>query len=471
MPYLNREDTKTECWDLWKNRMRILIVEDETAARYGMVKCLRGPGREISEAENGEDALTQIRQQSPDLVFLDLNIPVRDGVSILQELASDASAPKPEIIVVTANDSVSHAVQCIRLGAADFVTKPFEVDHLRALARRSEERVQLQHRVWELQTQLEGSAGYGRILGASRPMQRLFDQISRAARVNLPVLIRGESGTGKELVAQELHARSPRSAGPFIAVNTAAIAESLVESELFGHVKGAFTGAERPREGVFRQADGGTLFLDEIGDMPLNVQTRLLRVLQEGVVQPVGTEELIRVDVRVISATHQGLEQAIADKLFRQDLYFRLRGIELAIPPLRARREDILPLAMEFLGPDSSFSNQAVTALVNHLWPGNVRELKQRVQSAAAMAESSCISVADLGLVPDAEQVQTDAFESYYDLPLTEARHLLVENFERAAISRALSAQNGNVSAAARSLGVHRQSLQQKMKQLGMTSE
>ncbi|MGN6544270.1 MAG: sigma-54-dependent transcriptional regulator, partial [Aureliella sp.] len=321
--------------------MRILIVEDEAAARYGMVKCLRAAGRELLEADNGEEALAMIQQQTPDLVFLDLNIPLRDGVNILEQLARDPSAHKPEIIVVTANDSISHAVQCIRLGAADFVTKPFEVDHLRALARRSEERVRLQQRVWELQNQLEGSAGFGAILGSSRVMQRLFGQISRAARVQLPVLIHGESGTGKELVAQELHARSTRSSGPFIAVNTAAIAESLVESELFGHVKGAFTGAERPREGVFRQADGGTLFLDEIGDMPLNVQTRLLRVLQEGLVQPVGSEETIRVDVRVISATHQDLEQAIADKLFRQDLYFRLRGIELSIPPLRARREDI----------------------------------------------------------------------------------------------------------------------------------
>lgn len=451
--------------------MRILIVEDEAAARYGMVKCLRAPGREILEADNGEEALTKIQQQMPDLVFLDLNIPGRDGVSLLQELAHDASAHQPEIIVVTANDSISHAVQCIRLGAADFLTKPFDVDHLRSLARRSEQRVQLQQRVWELQTQLEGTAGYGSLLGSSRPMQRLFGQISRAAPAALPVLIRGESGTGKELVAQELHARSARATGPFIAVNTAAIAESLVESELFGHVKGAFTGAERAREGVFRQADGGTLFLDEIGDMPLNVQTRLLRVLQEGLIQPVGSEETIRVDVRVISATHQDLEQAIAGKLFRQDLYFRLRGIELAIPPLRARREDILPLAMEFLGPEKSFSSQATAALVNHLWPGNVRELKQRVQSAAAMAESNCISVGDLGLVPETELEQADGFESYYDLPLTEARNLLIENFERAAISRALSTQNGNISAAARQLGVHRQSLQQKMKQLGMNAE
>ncbi|MCC6512025.1 MAG: sigma-54-dependent Fis family transcriptional regulator, partial [Pirellulaceae bacterium] len=332
---------------------------------------------------------------------------------------------------------------------------------------------QLQRQVLELQDRLENGAACGALLGTSRPMQTLFGQIARAARVSLPVLIRGESGTGKELVARELHERSGRANKAFIAVNTAAIAESLVESELFGHVKGAFTGAERAREGVFRQADGGTLFLDEIGDMPLNVQTRLLRVLQEGIVQPVGTEETIAVDVRVISATHQDLEQAISEKLFRQDLYFRLRGIELNIVPLRSRREDILPLAIEFLGPGFTLSSDAASALVNHLWPGNVRELKQCVLSAAAMAETDCITARDLGLSGQVQDAAPCApagfFDDYFDLPLTEARDLLTTNFERAAIVRALELEAGNISAAARRLNVHRQSLQQKIKQLGLS--
>ncbi|MEJ7594547.1 MAG: sigma-54 dependent transcriptional regulator, partial [Planctomycetaceae bacterium] len=281
--------------------MKLLIVDDEHAARYGMAKALRAHGRTILEAANGIEAIAVIRDQAPDLVLLDLNMPQRDGLSVLTELQTLNLPSRPEIIVITATDTVEMAVRCIHCGASDFLSKPYDVDHLRSIVRRSENRVQLQQKVAQLQLQLADESGLGPIRGISRPMLKLFSQIEHAAKILLPVLIRGESGTGKELVARELHFRSDRASGCFIAVNTAAIAESLIESELFGHVKGAFTGADRAREGVFRQADGGTLFLDEIGDMPLAVQTRLLRVLQENVVQPVGSEELIAVDVRVIS--------------------------------------------------------------------------------------------------------------------------------------------------------------------------
>ena len=256
-----------------------------------------------------------------------------------------------------------------------------------------------------------------------------------------------------------------------MAVNTASIAESLIESELFGHVKGAFTGAERPREGVFRKAHKGTLFLDEIGDMPTAVQTRLLRVLQEGIVQPVGSEDGVQVDVRIISATHQDLEQQIVEKLFRQDLYFRLRGIELMLPALRHRNEDILLLANRMLGDQHEFSKAAIAAMLTHPWPGNVRELKQRVESSIAMSDDEIISPLDLGLSEVLPNVDTATFQAYYDLPLTEAKNRLVEDFERAAIERAIEQESGNVSAAARRLGIHRQNLQQKMKQLGMRDE
>ncbi len=448
--------------------MKILIVDDEQPARYGMAKALRADGRTILEAADGDEALKAIRTGAPDLVLLDLNMPGKDGIAVLTELQRALSLAKPEIIIVTANDTVQHAVECIRRGANDFLTKPFDIDHLRAIARRSEERVRLQLRVAELQQQVEGGVRFGGMLGTSRPMQRLFRQIEKAAATSLPVLIRGESGTGKELVARELHQRSGRANRPFIAVNTAAIAESLVESELFGHVKGAFTGADRNRDGVFRQADGGTLFLDEIGDMPLSVQTRLLRVLQEGIVQPVGTEDGVTVDVRVISATHQDLEQAIADKVFRQDLYFRLKGIELMIPPLRNRQEDILLLANEFLDDTVQLSSEAVTALLQHQWPGNVRELQQKIRAAAALSEGDLISPTDLGLVADHSESSSGKFDRYLDLPLTESRNALVEDFERAMIVRAIDLEDGNISAAARRLGIHRQSLQQKMKQLGI---
>ncbi len=444
--------------------MKILIVDDEANARYGMVRAIAGEGRELFEAEDGEIAWKILKDQVPDLVFLDLNLPRLTGLDLLQRLAQDFTLSKPEIIVATANDTVEQAIECIRAGADDFLTKPFQLEQLRAIVRRAEKRVHMQRQLAEMQSQLARPPGLGSLLGVSLAMQKLFTRIPRAAAANLPILIRGESGTGKELVARELHRGSSRSAGPFIAVNTAAINSSLIESELFGHTKGSFTGADRDREGVFRQAHGGTLFLDEIGDMPVAVQTRLLRVLQEGIVQPVGSERSYHTDVRVISATHQDLEHAISEKLFRQDLYFRLRGIELFIPPLRQRHEDVALLAGHFLGSEHHLTRPAMTALLQHTWPGNVRELKQRVESAVAMSEDNGIRVTDLGLSCSIDQKDENFFDKYLDLPLTEAKNMLLEEYEALAIERALRLESGNISAAARRLGIHRQSLQQKLK-------
>ena len=450
--------------------MKILIADDEQPARFGMSRALRSEGRTLLEADNGQTALELIVDERPDLVLLDLNMPGMSGLQVLKQLQQTSHAQLPEIIVVTANDSVPLAIECIRAGAADFLTKPYDIDHLRSIARRTEERVRLRRQLTDLRQQFdENAVRFGTMLGVSPAMKRLFGQIQKAANAELAVLVRGESGTGKELIARELHQRSSRASGPFVAVNTAAISASLIESELFGHVKGAFTGADRAREGVFRRADGGTLFLDEIGDMPASVQTRLLRVLQENVVQPVGSEEGIKVDVRIISATHQDLESAMAQKSFRQDLYFRLRGIELHVPPLRDRREDIALLAQSFLGADRSFRDGAIQAMMSHLWPGNVRELQQCIASAKVLSDSDRISASDLGLQSAA--LLTDisgTFEPYAALPLTEGRNRLIEDYERFAISKALEAESGNVSAAARRLGIHRQNLQLKLKQLGL---
>ncbi len=446
--------------------LRILIVDDEATARYGMAKALRTSDREILEADSGDSALELIQTKLPHLVFLDLNMPRKNGLSVLKELQTSPQTTKPEIIVVTANDTLDQAVECIRQGAGDFISKPFDVDHLRAIARRSQERVALEEAVVRMESQAEASAGLGAIWGVSRPMQELFENIRRAARSHLPILIRGESGTGKELIAKELHLQSDRAFKAYVPVNTAAISEALIESELFGHVKGAFTGADRERAGVFQQADGGTLFLDEIGDMPVGVQTRLLRVLQEGIVQPVGSSERIHVDVRIISATHQDLENAIQEKLFREDLYYRLRGIELSVPALRARQEDILFLAKRFLGSKKHLSNEAVRSLLEYTWPGNVRELKQRIESALAMSSSDVLSPSDVGLSKSGRTTERGRFDEYFDMPLTEAKARLSEEFERQAIQRAIELESGNISAAARRLGIHRQSLQQKIKHL-----
>lgn len=458
--------------------LRVLIADDESAARHGMLRALKATGCELLEATDGDAALLSIQNELPDLVFLDLNMPVRDGLSVLRELSTIAPSnrPSPEIIVVTANDNVGTAVECMRLGAADYLMKPYEVEQLRAIVRRATERLALRDRVAALQGQLDQQQAFGALVGISRPMRDLFNQITRAAKAPLPVLIRGETGTGKELIARELHRLSDRASGPFIAVNTAAIAESLTESELFGHVKGAFTGAESDRLGCFRQADGGTLFLDEIGDMPTAAQTKILRAIQERVIQPVGSSKTIPINVRIISATHQDLEAAISEGRFRQDLYFRVRGIELQVPPLRTRREDILVLANYFL--ERTFSNhelptlstEVIDALLAHAWPGNVRELEQAIVAAASMCSANHVRVADLPL-PKRDRdtlAATSPFEHLRGLPLTEAKTLLVEQFERTAIEAALTDNDGNISAAARQLGLHRQSLQQKMTQLGI---
>jgi len=451
--------------------MIVLVVDDEAPARYGLVKALRCDGRTILEADNGDAAIQCVRARHPDLMFLDLNMPNKNGMDVLRELNQTLES-LPEIIVVTANESLDHAIQCIRLGATDYLTKPYDVHHVRSIADRVHQRVKLEAEVERLKTEMNRITSSSTLIGVSRAMRSLDEKINRAAMTTLPVLIRGESGTGKELVARELHARGDRKKRPFVAVNTAAIPASLIESELFGHVKGAFTGADRDRTGVFRGADGGTLFLDEIGDMPASVQTRLLRVLQEQVVQPVGTEESIRVDVRVISATHQDLEEAIENKTFRQDLYYRLRGIELTLPPLRHRPDDLLMLANAFAISVSTgdreivFAHDTVSAMIQYGWPGNVRELKQRVESAVAMSTHDQLTCQDLGLSICNDVVPSQAFDEYLSLPLTEARDRLVADYERLAIERALIAHDQNISAAARALGIHRQSLQQKITKL-----
>ncbi len=453
-----------------------MLVDDEQPARYAMAKALDRQLYQIVEANSGPAAIEMLRQQPADLVFLDLNMPRMGGQAVLEKL--NDLVDSIDFVVVTADDSVASAVQCMRLGAVDYLTKPYEVEAVRGIARRVTRRVELQRRLDELQSQLDKKQAFGALVGVSKPMRDLFSQLERAARAPLDILVCGETGTGKELIAREIHRLSDRSNGPFVAVNTAAIAESLAESELFGHVRGAFTGADATRQGVFEQADGGTLFLDEIGDMPLPTQTKILRSLQEREIQPVGSAKSIAVDVRVITATHHDLVVAIEDGAFRQDLYYRIRGIELNVPPLRKRREDIILLASYFLdrvaqncSEPPQLDSRAVDRLLSHNWPGNVRELEQTITSAAVMAEKGQIRADDLRIVGNKVNADLTDFSALLDLPLTEAKSQLVETFERAAIERALSHHEGNVSAAARQLGIHRQSLQQKMSQLGIRAE
>lgn len=466
--------------------LRILIADDEAPARFGLARALRRPGYEIVGAADGRAALEVLKSQAVDLVFLDLNMPELSGTDVLRQwsaLRRGTGNAAAEIIMLTANDRVQAAVECMQLGAADYLAKPYEVEQVRAIAARNARRIALEARVEDLEAQLHDDRSCGELLGASPPMRQLFQQLRRAAAAEIDVLIRGETGCGKELIAREIHRRSTRAAGPFVAVNTAAVAESLAESELFGHVRGSFTGAAADRAGVFEQAHGGTLFLDEIGDMPVSTQAKILRALQERAVQRIGSAQSTPVDVRIVTATHQDLEQAVAAGRFRQDLYFRIRGIELRVPPLRTRQEDVLLLARHFLeryapagAAPPQLTASAVRRLLAHGWPGNVRELEQAMRAAAAMADGAEIAAQDLGLpFDDSAERSFDGGKNFapelFELPLTEAKDRLVESFERTAVERALSRNAGNISAAARDLGIHRQSLQQKMTALGITAE
>ena len=452
--------------------LRILIADDEQPARYAMRRSLDQLSCEVGEAEDGHAALEAIRSGGYELVFLDLSMPGIEGREVLRQLGSRL-ATAIEIIVVTADETVTTAVECIQLGAADYITKPYEVEQVRAIARRATRRVELQQRVERLEQQLDDRQAFGNLIGVSRPMRELFSRMQRAAKAPVDLLIQGETGTGKELMAREIHRLSDRCDGPFVPVNTAAIPETLTESELFGHVAGAFTGADSDRVGCFERANGGTLFLDEIGDMPLPAQAKILRALQQRVVQAVGSSDEIPIDVRVISATHQDLVEAIDQGHFRRDLYYRIKGVQLAAPPLRHRRDDILCLANHFLqragtpdSPPPELSPDAIDALVSYNWPGNVRELENTIAAAAAMAEESQIRANDLQLEPTPELTLGEELAELLELPLTEAKARLTEAYERRAISGALDKNDGNISAAARSLGIHRQSLQQKMDHL-----
>src|SRR5215208_6278053 len=366
-----------------------MIVDDEEAARYGMRRALSTFGYNITEAGSAEAARALLKQHEPDLLLLDVNLPGLSGLDFLRELkASNGNAPL--VIIVTAHGSERMAVEAVKAGAYDYLSKPFELDDLRLVVKNAAETVQLRRENCSLRRRIEVERSQlGALLGNSDAMQKVRSMIEKVAETDATVLVRGESGTGKELVARELHERSShRRRGSFVAVNCAALPSELIESELFGHEKGAFTGAAARRRGKFEQADGGTLFLDEIGDMSANVQAKLLRALEERRVERLGGSESIPVDVRIVSATHRPLEQEIERGGFRADLFYRLQVVTIEIPALRERREDIPVLADTFVHqaaeryglPPRVLAPSALRKLVEYHWPGNVRELRNAVE-------------------------------------------------------------------------------------------
>jgi DNA-binding NtrC family response regulator len=458
-------------------KARILVVEDERAIQLALSGLLRRQGYEVDVAGSGDEAIAAVRESSFDLVLTDLALGRgADGMDVLR--AAKELRPECAVVMITAHGSEAIAVEAMKSGAEDYVPKPFDNDEIRMVVQRALDRTRLERENRLLREQIQRQYGFDNLVGSGRAMQRVFETMQKVAETDLTVLVRGESGTGKELVAQALHNRSSRKDRPFVAVNCAAISRELVESELFGHEKGAFTGADARRIGRFEAADGGTIFLDEIGDMAPETQAKVLRVLQERSFERVGGAKPIEVDVRVIAATHRNLAEDVKSDRFREDLYYRLKVVEIELPPLRERSEDVPALAERFLEQVTErlglekkrLGDSALARLARHSWPGNVREVNNVIEQAAVLASGSSIEEADLNL--GAEEAAAPAgLGDLSGLAFSDAKKRAVESFERGFLLNALRANGGNISRAAESIGMVRQSLQQKIRELGLRSE
>ena len=456
---------------------RILIVEDEKAIQLALRGLLRRDGYDVDLADTGEDAVRKLGEATYDLVITDLAL--GRGISGMDVLrVSRESRAETAVVMITAHGSEKVAVEAMKQGAEDYLPKPFDNEELRVVVKHALERTHLQRENRMLLERVEREYSFENLVGQGRAMRQIFETIQKVAETDLSVLIRGESGTGKELVAQALHQRSARRAKPFIAVNCAAISKELVESELFGHEKGAFTGADAKRIGKFEAANGGTIFLDEIGDMAPETQAKVLRVLQERSFEPVGGNRPVTVDVRVVAATHRDLEAEVRAGRFREDLYYRLKVVEVPLPPLRERLEDVPLLAQRFLDqvaerlhrPRKPISSEALAALVTHSWRGNVRELRNAIERAAVLATGDEIQASDFAL--DGEPAAPSADPLVLPgVPFRDAKRHTVESFERAYLIKALREHGGNVSRTAEAIGMVRQSLQQKIRELDLRSE
>ncbi len=457
---------------------RILIVEDERAIRLALSGLLKREGFESEQAGDGHEAIAKLGAEPFDFVLTDLAL--GDGPSGMDVLrAAKEQQPETPVVMITAHGNEKIAVEAMKAGADDYVPKPFDNDEIRLVVRRCLERTALARENRLLRARVEKDYGMGNLIGSGPAMRQVFETIQKVAETDLTVLIRGESGTGKELVAQALHEQSARKGKPFVAVNCAAISRELVESELFGHEKGAFTGADARRVGRFEAADGGTIFLDEIGDMAPETQAKVLRVLQERSFERVGGGQPIEVDVRVVAATHRDLEKDVADGRFREDLYYRLKVVELQLPALRDRREDLPALAERFLGlvaerlsrPPKPMADTALAALARHGWPGNVRELRNVIEQAAVLAPGEQIEADDLNLSGGAGLAPSDEARPSPGLAFSDAKRAAARRFERSYLLQALRENQGNISRTAEAIGMVRQSLQQKIRELDLRDE
>ncbi|MBN1560911.1 sigma-54-dependent Fis family transcriptional regulator [candidate division KSB1 bacterium] len=462
------------------SKAKILIVDDEDTARYAMRRALQPIAADIREAEDGRSALEFIQSFQPDVVLCDMNMPKMTGMELLKTLASIPSGQviPPLIIAVTAYGSEKIAVEAMKAGAYDYLSKPYDIDELRLLVKKMLEQIALKRENIRLKEEMAIPAAD--IIGESPAIQQIHRLVHKVAPTDVTVLITGESGTGKELLARTIHRASGRADGPYITMNCAAIPKDLVESELFGHEKGAFTGAIDRRPGKFELAHRGTLFLDEIADMSLDTQAKILRVLEDKSFIRLGGKEVIHADVRLISATNKNLENEIESGAFRRDLYYRLKVIELKLPPLRQRREDIPMLANFYLNkfasrhskPIKRIGSQAMKILYHYDWPGNIRQLIHVIEQSVVLAEGDNLTIEDLPFelqqTQESPASETIGIHKLGAASFTQMKEEVIADFERRIIAETLGQTNGNVSQAARLLQMKRQFLQTKMKKLGI---
>ena len=451
------------------NRHRILIVDDDSSLRRVMKMQLEEAGYQTTLASDGEEAWRILQEQQPHLVITDLRMPT-SGLELLKRITQ--AEMQTTVIMVTAFGSVETAVEAMKSGAYDYVTKPLDFDALTAVVNRAMERQELMDEVRTLRSALNERYGFESIVGRSKGLMRVLDQAVRVSQHDSSVLIRGETGTGKELIARAIHHNSPRRKRAFIPINCGSIPRDLVESELFGYVRGAFTGALDSKPGRIETADGGTLFLDEVGELPLEAQVKLLRVLQEGEISRLGAVTPIQVNVRVVAATHRDLAAMVDDGTFREDLYYRLAVVPLQIPPLRERREDLTELIDVLFRrarerhhlPDARLSPAVLRRLTAYRWPGNVRQLENMLERLLVLSSTDLITEADL---PDELQLMaTPQSALWFDLP---EEGISLEAIERDLISRTLERFEGNQTHAARYLDISRRTLIYRMEKHGLT--
>jgi DNA-binding NtrC family response regulator len=452
---------------------RILVVEDSDALRRGIASALREHWGEVDEEVDGSRAIERIRDprnDAYDLVVTDLRLPREDGLAVLR--AARERDGRTAVVLMTAYGSIDTAVEAMRLGALDFVQKPFDLEQLEIRVAKALEHAKLRHEVTALRASLSSRLGPGEIIGASSSLRSAVELATRVAPTRSTVLITGETGTGKEIIAGLIHRLSTRAAGPFVKVNCAALPETLLESELFGHEKGAFTGADRTRIGRFEQATGGTLFLDEVGDMSAATQAKLLRVLQDQEFQRLGGTRSLRTDARILAATNQDLRVTIREGAFRDDLYFRLNVIGIHLTPLRDRPEDVVALANHFLAEFSrelgrsveGFAPRALERLRSHPWPGNVRELRNVVERAMLLADGPVLSADDIGLADMAAVGNADPF-----CPEIPPEGVSLRDVERQLVLAALQRSNFVQKEAAKLLGISRRKLNYMVRRMGIT--